>query len=261
MNELESILGQSTAVRSFVLDEVLKIVDGHKISANAVKEYSTDIVDWLRPVIDLKGFSIYPMNGITEALNWWTMVEGRRIKKLEGDYQWLKERRPQSEDVIWYQSIPSSIDGNFRQPLKENALALDLAYLGSTSIQQIPLSDNIEYVFYSLSKGFGLRNYRIGWMFTRKPDAELDNLIYGAKYYNYFATKLGEKIIQKFPIDYVFNKIRPLQEQICQRLDLRASDSVWLAHSRDEKFSKFRRSGDVARICLSPLIREEMNGI
>ena len=68
---------------------------------------------------------------------------------------------------------PSSIDGNLKQIIfNTGAVVLDLAYVGSTEIEEIKIGKNVEYVFYSLSNPFGVRNVRTGWYFTRQriPD-------------------------------------------------------------------------------------------
>ena len=38
---------------------------------------------------------------------------------------------------------------------------------------------------------------------------------------------------------------------MCKELDIKPSDSVWLATSTHDEWSKFRRQGDLARICLA----------
>ena len=59
------------ALRSFTLKEVSDIVNTVVPDLEAMESYKTKIKDWLSPVIDLKGFSVYPTNGITEGLNYW----------------------------------------------------------------------------------------------------------------------------------------------------------------------------------------------
>ena len=57
-------------------------------------------------------------------------------------------------------------------------VVLDIAHIGSCSDRvRIGVTDNIEKVFFSLSKCFGLRNYRIGYYFSKKPDEQLERLI------------------------------------------------------------------------------------
>jgi len=88
-------------------------------------------------------------------------------------------------------------------------------------------------------------------MFTRKPELELSKLIYDAKYYNYYANDISEAIISQFDIDYVFNRLRKQQLDRCEELDFKPSDSVWLATTHNELYSKFFKKDKIARICLS----------
>ena len=127
----DEILALSTAVRTNVLDDVNRAVEGLKCDLDGVLKYSTNIKQWLKPVIDLTDFHVYPMNGITEGLNWWMAKEHRSIYMDEGDYQWVVTRDSLYEDAIKYISVPSSIDGNMKHVPTTGAVALDLAYVAS----------------------------------------------------------------------------------------------------------------------------------
>lgn len=245
----EFLLNQSLAVRTFVLSDVKNSIEGIHPTYDAVQHYKTNIIDWLSPVINLTGFSVYPMNGVTEGLNWWYNRESRNVQMIPGDYQWIEPKGTTSQ--IFYQSVPSAIDGNFANVRTDIPVALDLAYVGSTGVKPIEISSNVEYAFYSLSKSFGVGNIRTGWYFSRTPDPKLESLIYGAKYYNYFAHNIAETIISKFDIDYVYNTLNGKQKRVCDTLGFTPSDSVWLACTTQDEYKKFRRYKDVARICLA----------
>lgn len=249
------LLQQSLAVRTTVLPEVRKLVDTVKPDYDSVKVYKTDIIKWLRPIINLEGYSVYPMNGCTEGLNWWYGKERRGVEMTQGDYQWIKPTDRCGKIV--YMSIPSAIDGNFKEMPLLDPVALDLAYVGSTKIQYIHNFGNIEYVFYSLSKAFGLRNIRTGYLFTKKPDPDLEALTNSAKYYNYYAQEVAETVINNFDIDYVYNRLNKQQTKVCGELDFTPSDSVWIATTTNKEYEKFRRQGNIARICLAGVYNEE----
>ena len=245
----EFLLNQSLAVRTFVLPDVKNSIESVMPTYDSVQHYKTNIIEWLSPVVDLSGFSVYPMNGITEGLNWWYNRESRGVQMTPGDYQWIENKKAQP--CIFYQSVPSAMDGNFVDVRTDVPVALDLAYIGSTRVKPIEISSNVEYAFYSLSKSFGVGNIRTGWYFSRKPDPKLESLIYSAKYYNYFAHNIAETIISKFDIDYVYNILNGEQKRVCDALGFTPSDSVWLACTTQDEYSKFRRYKDVARICLA----------
>ena len=246
----EFLLNQSIAVRTFILSEVKQVIDKITPTYDHVQPYKTDIIKWLSPIIDLSNYYVYPTNGITEGLNWWYFQEPRSIYLDQGDYQWINNKSG-CNPLIKYKSVPSSIDGNFCSVPINIPVALDLAYVGSTKIQKINIHDNVEYVFYSLSKSFGVSNLRTGWMFTKKPEEKLEMLTYQAKYYNYFAHNVAEHIISNFDLDFVHNKLKNQQYNICKELNLNTSDSVWLATSESDEYTKFRRINNTARICLS----------
>lgn len=219
----------------------------------SLNTYTTNIIQWLKPVIDLTGFHVYPTNGITEGLTFWMSQEKRSIYKDEGDYEWVDST---DKKEIYYVTCPSSKDGNFREIPTDCPVALDIAYVGTTPIQKIPISDNIEYVFYSLSKPFGLNTIRTGWLFTKKPNYKLRQLT-RAKYYNHFAHSIAEDVIEKFAIDYVYNKYCSEQNRICMHYELRPSDCVWLGTSSDTKYTDFQRKKNAkARLCLTGLYND-----
>jgi len=252
-----SLLERSKAVRTFPLFPLPKI----ELDLTEIKHFnwkSTNIKEWLSPVIDLSEFDyIYPINGITEGLNYWMWQEDK-IWMYDGDYQWIRPTVPHQNMGTTYFTSPSSIDGNFKDIPSIYSVALDIAYVGSTKIQKIEIGKNIEKVFFSLSKCFGLRNIRTGWYFSKTPDKKLELIIGSAKYYNYYAQAIAEYFINNYSIDIVYNTLRPIQEKICEKLNLIPSDVVWLATTTDPEFEKFRR-GDVCRVCIAEEISATYN--
>jgi hypothetical protein len=252
---IEKILKNSNAVRTLVHPSVQSCISNITPDLDSVIDYKTNIVNWLKPIIDLSEFYVYPTNGITEGLNWWLANETRSIHIAQGDYQWVHATKGKGD--ILYMSSPSSINGNWKDIPNHMPVALDLAYVGSTAIRKLDIPKNVEYVFYSLSKPFGVRNVRTGWLFTRKPQAKLEALIYNAKYYNYYAWQVAEKIINNYDIDFVYNTYQKQQKNVCDKLNITASDSVWIATSENPIYSKFRRDDKVARLCLAGVYNEE----
>lgn len=243
------ITALSTAVRTNVLDEVKTAVEGLKCDLDGVLHYSTSIVNWLKPVVDLSKFHVYPMNGITQGLDWWYDKERRAVTLERGDYQWIHPKAGTKR--IHYVSVPSAIHGNFVDIPQNTPTAVDLAYVGSTQIKRIDIPKNTEFVFYSFSKPFGVRNIRTGWIFTRTPDERLDAITNSAKYYNYYANSIAEEIMKNFDIDFVWNKLKDKQKSVCETYGFTPSDSVWLATTENAAYDKFKR-GSVNRLCLAP---------
>jgi hypothetical protein len=242
------ILNNSLAIRTPVMPIVKSTIEQIKPDFDGVSDYKTNIVEWLKPIVDLSDFYVYPMNGVTEGLNWWYNRESRSVWMQPGDYQWI-DNKDTDNTTIKYQSVPSAINGNMIK-LLDGPLALDLAYVGSTAIKPIEIHNNVEFVFYSLSKSFGVRNIRTGWFFSRKEDKKLKALTYSAKYYNYYAHNVAETIISNFDIDFIHNTLNTYQSDICHKLDIIPSDSVWLANTTNPIYNKFKR-GDINRVCIA----------
>ena len=256
MTNKEKILKQSLAIRTFPIIEVQIVCDNFKYDDyTEVKPFHSDITEWLKPIIDLSDFKyLYPANGVTEGINYWYMQENRKIIRHKDDYVWL----PESETgEVLYMSNPSSADGNLKDIPTNIPVVLDIAHIGSCSSDiKIKVPDNVEKVFFSLSKCFGMRNYRIGYYWSRTPDSQLERLIGSAKYYNYHSMQLGEEIIRKVLPTHVSTRLKKYQEKICQDLNFTPSDSVWLATTIDSDYDKFKK-GDVNRISLCDIIKEE----
>jgi len=256
MTNKEKILKQSLAIRTFPIIEVGIVCDRFKYNDyTEVKPFDSDITEWLKPIIDLSDFKyLYPANGVTEGLNYWYMQEKRKVIRHKDEYVWL----PESETgEVLYMSNPSSIDGNLKDIPTDIPVVLDIAHIGSCSSEvKINIPDNVEKVFFSLSKCFGMRNYRIGYYWSRTPDLQLERLIGSAKYYNYHSMALGEAIISKVMPTHVSTRLKEHQNKICQDLNFKPSDSVWLATTKDSDYDKFKK-GDVNRISLCDLIKEE----
>jgi hypothetical protein len=255
MDKQTQILNQSLAIRTFPVREVLSAVENYQFQDHtAVRVLDTQIVEYLQPYVDLSAFEyVYPVNGITEALNYWQWQETRSIEIAAGDYQWVTGK-PAGEVI--YVSNPASYDGNFRDVPDDRPVALDLAYLLSTAPQRITVTDNVERVFFSFSKCFGLRNYRIGYYFSRQPDQRLQALHQSAKYYNYYSMGLGEHLMNTVDPGVVYRTLEPYQYKICNELDFQPSDAVWLANTQNPVYNKFKRNY-TNRICIADLIKEQ----
>ena len=86
MKICNEIMALSLAVRTNVLADVNHAVEGLKCDLDGIYAYSTSIVDWLKPVVDLSNFHVYPMNGITQGLDWW--YDKERMLRNPWDCEW-----------------------------------------------------------------------------------------------------------------------------------------------------------------------------
>jgi len=252
------LIERSNAIRGFPINSIKNICDTHLlIKHDEIKPYKADnITKWLEPYCDLSSFEHrYPLNGITEGLNYWMWHEKRNIELRDGEYVWV-QGKPKGDVIYW--SYPFAGDGNFYDIPTHKPVILDLAYCVSTNIKNFKIPDNVEMVFFSLSKCFGLRNYRIGYAWSREKMHYFDPLITSAKYYNYHSMSLGDLLISLININEVYNTLLPYQKEICEQMNLNASDTVWLATSDDPIYNKKKR-GNTNRLCLTDLMEELYN--
>ena len=167
----------------------------------------------------------------------------------------------------WYISQPSAIDGNvwndfpeFLRAMEEHGVevSVDLAYVGAVGDQ--PIIDlslpNVPYVFFSLSKVFGVFYHRVGGVLSRSPMLGLE----GNKWFkNMFSLYLGTSLIRETPDPTTLPvKYRGTQAEACRVLrerhgiPLSPSDVVLLASSPPGAFPDAFRRGTTYRWCLTP---------
>jgi hypothetical protein len=167
----------------------------------------------------------------------------------------------------WYVSQPSAIDGNawadFSGFLESTGrvgveVAIDLAYVGATpQLPRIDLaSPNVRYVFFSLSKIFGVFYHRAGGVLSRSPMLGLE----GNRWFkNIFSLYLGASLIRETAGPTTLpSKYQSIQAEACRLLcarhgiPLRASDVILLASTPAGNYPAAFRRGRGYRWCLTP---------
>ena len=167
----------------------------------------------------------------------------------------------------WYVSQPSAIDGNawadfpgFLETANRHGteVAVDLAYVGATPrLPSIDVSSpNVRYVFFSLSKIFGVFYHRVGGVLSRMPMLGLE----GNKWFkNIFSLYLGTSLIREAssPTELP-GRYQSVQAEACRLLcarhgiPLRESDVILLASSPPGPYPTAFRRGAGYRWCLTP---------
>jgi hypothetical protein len=276
---------ENKLVKSWRIDPILD-VEVERIVANflknkAVSFMSNDdkavllstvqkrITEYLSPVIDLSEFShMYPVNGITEGLNYLSMEnKTKKIQLTPGDYEWLKYvHRPNvvdKEGDILYISNPSAIDGMIYNDTEwkkiidsHKEIALDVAYIGSTKNKQIELNENVKYVFVGLSKMLGVSNLRIGFIFQKNRSISLQALTHQNFYFNPNSLLATLDLLDNFELGYIHKKYNKSQKQICDEYNLKQSDVVYMGTSDDPRYNFWKRDNS-NRLCLTPLLFEQ----
>jgi len=262
-------LGKEKAVYSLLLPEVKAILENDNVSNFYVHTADKDRLDkfrqdtvtnfreWVKDIVDLGEFThAYPINGVTGAIEQWLLSNPGNVQQLPGEYGWLQIQRPWVNDNrpvnTAYVSNPFSATGCFHQRYVDIKLPtlLDCAFVGSTMKHRIELSSSISAVAFSFSKGFSVNLFRTGFLFSKEPIPAFEVWL-GYNYYNYLSMHVARTIIDNFPVDYIYNKFRATQLEICEENNLIPSDCVFLATSTDSKYNHYKRGDGTNRLCLS----------
>lgn len=178
------------------------------------------------------------------------------------NFAWLDEDEIKSGDAVLI-SAPFSNTGDIPKYLeklltdcdeKSVPVMLDLAYVNLGCNFQIDLShDCIEYVVSSLSKIFPVENYRIG-IRLQKQKFEDPIYIINEKNYNYInllGAYVGKTLMEKYSSDYIYEKYKQSQIEMCEKLDLEPSPCVIFGLDLKNKYPEYSRGSATNRLCFS----------
>jgi hypothetical protein len=75
------------------------------------------------------------------------------------------------------------------------------------------------------------------------------------KYLNLLSCYIGNKLINKFNFDYIYNKYAIIQKKICEKMNLKPSSVVNLALGGNS-YSQYNRGGKFNRLCISNILEK-----
>jgi hypothetical protein len=225
-----------------------------------INEVAEQTREWLRPVIDLDSLAhAYHVNGTHNSIEQWLATESRSICCLRGEYTYPLHLRPDIQvvddvvsipkDCVVYMSNPFSATGLYdeRYDLIQNRIVLDIAYVGTTGPAHIRIRDNVEQVFWSGSKPFGLGNFRSGYRFSRKPDS-LQEQLKTTGYFNWLSIEILNRAMLSLNVFAGWQRLESDYLTICRRNFLEASDSYLIAISKSLDHLRFKREDGTLRI-------------
>lgn len=203
---------------------------------------------------------IYVLEGEYEGYSEYARMLGLEVRVVKD----FAEAANLKEAGHWCISNPSARDGNIiaNQDIVELAeighkIALDLAYVGATKPYEFDVSHpNVEAVFLSFSKPYGVFRFRIGFSFFRQP---LESL-YGTRWFKDIERVLtAAKLVEVLPPETLYEKYHSYQEKAIvmmnkqQGTQAQPSDVLLLATSNraPKEFVTYKR-GDLYRFCLTP---------
>lgn len=137
---------------------------------------------------------------------------------------------------------------------QEIPVFLDCAYFGACAFPDLHLNkDCIKFVAFSMSKAFATGRCKIGICFTNEIDTYMA-LLNEYSYVNHISLGIHDYIIDSFSPDYMFDKYRGKQIDICNKFEFDFSDTVFLAYSYQPKTKGFDRDGTVSRYGIADLL-------
>lgn len=222
--------------------------------------------------------SIHIFEGEYEGYSAFAQAHGLPVKLHKRD-DWMKlDESDYVDGDVFFISEPSSIDGNgweyfpdFVRHIETTGirLAVDLCYVGcSYASMHIPItSQSIDYVFFSLSKSFGVYYHRIGGVFSRNPIPSL----YGNMWFkNLLEIEYGVRLLKSVETAWDLpRKATDIQLEAIRLIEFRTglilqpSDVVLLAHhslpKNPSEMDKFLVRGNTVRYCLTPTMDQILN--
>lgn len=254
---------------------------------------------WVSPAlnVDLGQFAYrYPTGGSSEAIREqiaYLLSQGKMIAVFEGEYEgyeaivkalgqsckkisrdnWASELPLLNADTdIFFISEPSAIDGNvwceypaFMSKTQELGIKVyvDLTYVGAALMPQpVELQyPNIEGIFFSLSKVFGVYYHRVGGVFLKNSNP----LLYGNMWFkNILALKYGQALLEALPLNSLAAGLQSAQSAAIEALNAQGysftPSSVFLVATAPYKKEEWQKeylrvpTAKTFRVCLSPLL-------
>ncbi len=278
VHDLETCQTRDDAVKEYISNQ--SHLDHEEIKSKFVQTYK----QWMFAVHpDIKGWEDYNelcfTQGTTESFAQFYLRfrENKRLRLAKGEYfynqmmkglwykekfAWLDEDEIKPNDVVLI-SVPFSNTGavpDYLETLltecdKNNVpVMLDLAYVSLSVNQEVDLTHKcIEYVVSSLSKVFPVELYRIGIRMQRKK-FEDQLYVINEKNYNYInvlSAYVGTKLMETYPADYIYNKYRQKQLDMCGQLNVEASPCVYFGVDTKGQFQDYNRGTPTNRLCFS----------
>jgi len=245
------------------------------------QQFLSDYYAWIQQGNQILGCGDYNTlaysNGTTEAFDkFYQKHTHRRLRLWRGEYYYHQiQRRELFTDFAWIDEEPVSsgdvvvvsmpfadtggIPTDYTKVMqecvdKEVPVLIDMAYISLTKNCTYDISyPCIETVTTSLSKVFPVEHMRIGIRMNRhNTDDTLDAYTNNAyPYVNTIGVHVGHRLIKQFEQNWVYNKWRNKQKEMCEQLDVQLSDCIIFGIDTNNKYSEYNRGGATNRLCLS----------
>jgi len=245
-------------------------------------EFKSQFLDWINDstLFKIKGLNKFKHSyitlGNTQAIENHYNISNGRVYTFPGEYPYhtsfKDNKRIRMTDQVPMPagpyikhgsivSYPFAATGNrlddFDERMKfldNTNVMLDFAYFGlyySPTILDLTKYPQIHSVAFSLSKVFSTGFMRVGILLSKD---ELDTPLAMCNDWSYLPKlnmKLHVGLMKKFSPDFIYEKYRRKQLDLCKEHDLTPSDTVIFGLSNDAKWDKYTRNNIINRVCLS----------
>jgi hypothetical protein len=274
--------GESTAIND---PEALVVINRTKLdlTVDLSSEFCDEYKQWITQtkLNTIQGLDQFPFacysNGTTEAFDKFYMKHNsRRFRCFRGEYvyhrlvwrnnwtnwMWLDDECLDSNDAVVI-SLPFSDTGT-KHKLHEALLdqcdekgipvLVDCAYFGICSNIDFNFNHKcITEITFSLSKVFPVAHARIGVRLSREDNDDPLFVVNKMKYINRLGPQLGLELLSKFDTDFIFNKYRKKQLELCEQYQVVPSDTV-LFGIGDNNWQEYNRGTDTNRLSFNRIL-------
>lgn len=277
-----------TSHRDMYLCDFAKVNIGDKKRVQDIKsEFFACYKKWMFADFDFAGVDLYNeccfTQGTTESFAQFYLRYGRtrRLRLAKGEYfyhqmmknlwyehnfEWLDKDDIKENDYVLI-SVPFSDTGSVPQELEDLLtqcdrlsvpVMLDLAYINLATQESLESTVDlshpcIEYIVSSLSKAFPIEHYRVG---IRMQKQKFEDQLYvinedNYNYLNFCSMYIALQLMQTFPAQYMYNKYRPKQLELCKTLDLKPSPCYIFGIDEHNQYPQYSRGNSTNRLCFS----------
>lgn len=242
---------QLPEVKKVIADYYNKIYDHNNILKDRFDiqdRFIENFVPWINKghmkFTGLKDFKyVYITNGVTEAITTTMAEHSLRPMTQKGEYpayfaqaKVYRESGLVLRNRIKVLSLPFYNSGHEHptttETLEENSF-VDCAWAGGSGIKKTYDVSKVGYVAFSFSKMYALQYHRVGILFSKTPVKTLD--IYKEKaYVNLAGIDLVNQLMSFSP-SYFYDKYKHISKEICERLEVEETPSLWIGLKDGEK--------------------------
>lgn len=267
--------------------ETTEAIDDENLHLNFLKNY----IKWISTtknnyILGLENYQYACFsNGTTESFDkFYCKYNKKRFRFFKGEYlyhrlscrnhnlnwAYIEDDQLRDNDVVII-SLPFSDTGNMHEQMHsvlkicntlEIPVLIDCAYFGVCNGISFDFSYKcIKEITFSLSKSLYSAHLRIGMRLSRVDDDDPLFVTNKIGYVNRLSAYIGNRLIENFNPDYIYNKYSDRQKEICSILKVKPSNSVlfgvggndWNEYNRDRhtnrlSFHKFLHHSNLDEI-------------